>query len=412
MYRETNTVIAVMVITGSGKSTFISKIVGGDVVPIRHMLKSETKLTCAYKFRHKTQGDIHLIDTLGFDDTSDANILREIASFMSRAYQKNVKLAGIIYLHRISDNRLAGSALKNLRIFKCLCGEYAFKHVMLVTSMWDTVKTAKDEALAVERETQLVNDDGFWKDMYQRGSLVARWAGSAGSAKEMVEDILATRDRHGSATLQIQKELVDDEKDLDQTTAGRELYKEFEELRMKFEERLNDVLEQTKEAILNKDSEWREELQEEKLKLEEQMRKAAKSQRALQVDLRRLMAETDEKYRVQQERLVEDLRATTESIARSDGVYKQLQQENREKDEELKARLAEGAKTAREKEDLKEKIAEMEEAKKREDELRQELEKKKQRKKTVKRILKAIPSILIPIGSIALSLLGVGPFGV
>jgi chromosome segregation ATPase len=330
---------------------------------------------------------------------------------MSRAYQKNVKLAGIIYLHRISDNRLAGSALKNLRIFKCLCGENAFKHVMLVTSMWDTVKTAKDEALAVERETQLVNDDGFWKDMYQRGSLVARWAGSAESAKEMVEDILATRDRHGSATLQIQKELVDDEKDLDQTTAGRELYKEFEELQMKFEERLNDVLEQTKEAILKKDSEWREELQEEKLKLEEQMRKAEQSQRALQVDLKKLMAETEEKYRVQQERLVEELRATNENIARSDGVYKQLQRENREKDEELKARLAEGAKTAREKEDLEEKIAEMEEAKKREDELRQELEKKKQRKKTVKRILKAIPSILIPIGSITLSLLGVGPFG-
>lgn len=370
---------------------------------------SETKLTCAYKFRHKTHGEIHLIDTPGFDDTytSDADILREIASFMSRAYEKSVKLAGIIYLHRISDNRLAGSALKNLRIFKCLCGENAFKHVMLVTSMWDTVKTRKDEVLAVERETQLVNDDGFWKDMHQRGSLVARWAGSADAAEKMIEDILATRNRHGSATLQIQKELVDDEKDLDQTTAGRELYKEFEELQMKFEERLNDVLEQTKEAILKKDSEWREELQEEKLKLEEQMRKAEQSQRALQVTLRNLMAETEEKYRVQQERLVEELRATNENIARSDGVYKQLQQENREKDEEIKAWLAEGAKTARERQDLENKIAEMEEAKKRENEMQQELEKKQQRKKTVKRILKAIPSILIPIGGIVLGIVGI-----
>lgn len=40
MYRENDTVIAVMGITGSGKSTFISKIVGGDVVPIGHTLKS------------------------------------------------------------------------------------------------------------------------------------------------------------------------------------------------------------------------------------------------------------------------------------------------------------------------------------------------------------------------------------
>ncbi|KAI0155609.1 P-loop containing nucleoside triphosphate hydrolase protein [Pestalotiopsis sp. NC0098] len=405
--QEADTVIAVMGITGSGKSTFISKIVGEDVVPIGHTLKSETKLTSAYKFRHKTHGEVHLIDTPGFDDTftSDADILREIAYFMSRAYQKNVKLAGIIYLHRISDNRVGGSALRNLRIFKCLCGEDAFKHVMLATSMWDTIK----ESIAVQRETELVGEVGFWKDMRERGSLLARWSGSTESAQQIIEDVLSARSKNGPATLQIQKELVDDNKALDETLAGKELYKDLEELQLKFEERLSDVLQQTQEAILQKDGEWREELHQERIKLEEQRRQAEESQRALQVDLKKLLAETEDRYRVQQERWVEEMKTTNENIARSDSMLRQLQVENRAKEEELQAQLAKGARTEQEREELKANLKRIQEAKKKEDQLRQELEKKKQRKSTLKKVLLAIPKIVIPLGTLALAIFGVPP---
>lgn len=64
-------------------------------------------------------------------------MLREIASFLSSTYKTKVKLSGLIHLHRISNNRLAGSALRNLHMFKELCGEDVHKHIILTTRMWD-----------------------------------------------------------------------------------------------------------------------------------------------------------------------------------------------------------------------------------------------------------------------------------
>lgn len=49
-----------------------------------------------------------------------------LADWLNRVYQNNVRLAGILYLHRIGDNRLGGTAMKNLRMFKKLCGDERF----------------------------------------------------------------------------------------------------------------------------------------------------------------------------------------------------------------------------------------------------------------------------------------------
>ena len=62
---------------------------------------------------------VHLIDTPGFDDTtrSDVDILMEVAFFLATTYNNEIKMDGIIYLHRIMDVRMRGSAIK---IFVCL----------------------------------------------------------------------------------------------------------------------------------------------------------------------------------------------------------------------------------------------------------------------------------------------------
>jgi len=63
----------------------------------------------------------------GFDDTSrsDTDVLKDVAFFLSQTYKHTVRLAGIIYLHRITDMRMAGSSLRNLTMFKKLCGDEA-----------------------------------------------------------------------------------------------------------------------------------------------------------------------------------------------------------------------------------------------------------------------------------------------
>jgi hypothetical protein len=77
---------------------------------------SGTTEVSVYYFWH--QGvRMWLVDTPGFDDTerSDLDILRDVAFWLASVYTKEARLAGIIYLHRISDVRLGGQALENLR---------------------------------------------------------------------------------------------------------------------------------------------------------------------------------------------------------------------------------------------------------------------------------------------------------
>ena len=83
---------------------------------------------------------MYLIDTPGIDDTrrGDTEVLEDVAFYLSKIYEQDIKLAGIIYLHRITDVRISGSSLRNLKIFKALCVEEknVFKHVVLATTMW------------------------------------------------------------------------------------------------------------------------------------------------------------------------------------------------------------------------------------------------------------------------------------
>jgi len=83
-------------------------------------------------------------------------------------YKKSIKLAGLVYLQRITDNRMAGAPHRNLRMFAQLCGDQGVKKVILVTTMWDTVKTWT----GAQREHDLRRK--YWNLMIEKGALVAR----------------------------------------------------------------------------------------------------------------------------------------------------------------------------------------------------------------------------------------------
>ena len=118
---------------------------------------------------------VYLIDTPGFDDTnrSDNEVLCEIAAWLTRSYTAQIRLSGIIYLHRISDSRMQGSAKRNLLMFKKLCGPDALKQVTLATTMWDRVSEVEGEA----RERELTSTPDFWGWMVGHGSRVCRHTG-------------------------------------------------------------------------------------------------------------------------------------------------------------------------------------------------------------------------------------------
>lgn len=135
------------------------------------------------------------MDSPGFDDTSrsDTDILHDIANVLEalrkhpQLYNGRRLLAGIVYLHPLSNSRFPGSALKNLRMFKKLCGDDAFPRVVLATTMWDLM----DPRSAERRENEIMNKPDFWKLMIERGSRVFRLDRGKESAATVIEYLIS-----------------------------------------------------------------------------------------------------------------------------------------------------------------------------------------------------------------------------
>lgn len=144
---------------------------------------------------------------------------------------------GIIYTHRITDNRMSGSVCKNLDMFSRLCGDGAAERVRLMTTMWDRVK---DATLAESRVSQL--ETNFWKPLIDAGARHRKLEeNSLKSAWEIIQDLMG----NGKALL-LQEELVDAERHLNETTAGRALYTNFQKLLHEQKEAIKQLQEEAK----------------------------------------------------------------------------------------------------------------------------------------------------------------------
>ncbi|KAF8064967.1 P-loop containing nucleoside triphosphate hydrolase protein [Lyophyllum atratum] len=223
--KETDLVVPVMGATGAGKSTFINALVGRNVAKVGHDLQSETAQVQHYILPHPQHPDRRLVivDTPGFDDTNqdDREILRRIAVWLAQSYDADMTLAGLIYLHEITQTRMMGTARKNLDMFNKLCGPNAAPNIILATTKWSEVK----EEVGSRREEQLRAT--HWKDMISHGSRMSRFEASQQSAEGIVSLILG---REPVDVAQIQQELVEMDEFLSDTEAGRTLRYTLKEL--------------------------------------------------------------------------------------------------------------------------------------------------------------------------------------
>lgn len=128
-------------------------------------------------------------------------------------------------MHRISDVRMGGGATKNFKMFRALCGDEALRNVILVTNMWGEVSQAVGQA----REAELVGDDQFFKPVIDQGAQILRHDYTVESGQTILRRLLDKP----ILSLLIQRELVDDGKDLSQTAAGAQINLELTEQRRK-----------------------------------------------------------------------------------------------------------------------------------------------------------------------------------
>jgi hypothetical protein len=163
---------------------------------------------------------VHLLDTPGFNDShrSDEETLQELAYWLAAAYERDVKLSGIVYLHCITNTRLQGSAARALDAFKKMCGDDAFGGVVVATTFWDTIPT--DELTKAQNRHEELHGK-IRDDILRHGGRIVSLSAVEIDAMNILRHIVS---KARSLTLTLQRQLVDENRLLHQTDAGKALF--------------------------------------------------------------------------------------------------------------------------------------------------------------------------------------------
>lgn len=302
----------------------------------------------AYTFYYNGH-NINLVDTPGFNDThkSETEVLQDIATWLKEQYQQETKLNGIIYLHSLMNVRMEGSALRNLKMFRQLCGKEPLKNVILATTFWS--KVPKDDALM--RENELATTPLFWGDMLERGSVMKRLYDPQGAL-----DIVGHLVSKPQITLQIQKELVEDNKALVDTAAGQAVNEELVRLTQKHQEDLERLQRELHEALEEHDLELQHILQQQQEHVDKEIEKVRRQQEQLSYDRRAAQRRAENNYNNYENSLAEMKKQFEERLVEE----RQAMWDNMDFDQAVAMiRAKEGKLPASEREQLEHQIAEL-----------------------------------------------------
>lgn len=314
---ESDIVIALMGSTGTGKSTFIN-LASGSNLPVGEGLRSCTsKIETGYPFELFGR-TITLVDTPGFDDTnlSDRDVLKMIAAYLSSTYEQGYTLTGVIYMHRISDPRMNGISRKTFNMFRSVCGDDSLRNVVIATTMWSDVPRDRGEA----HEKELRDGKEFFAPVLKAGATMVRHDGTRESAQAILAHLLCNTPR----ALLIQKELVQERKDIAETTAGLELQTILAKVEQKYATELGELRAQLQQAIKDRDERVQEDIERVRRELTDTIEK-------LKGDRERLSREYAEEKRRADE-------AVREMKQRLDAALAQLDEREQECDD-LKDRI-------------------------------------------------------------------------
>lgn len=278
--------IAVLGVTGAGKTTFISKCTGRNDLKIGYGLEScksrlATSKLCSLLYSIAGTKELSLseivldgkavtlIDTPGFDDTerTDADILEMIAEWLKTTYDRGILLTGVILLQSITGNRVQGSERRRTRLFEKVCGPDAMGHVIIATTMWSELQS---EQAGVSRMNQRMISNDFWGSMVSHGAKVFRHENAQWSAQTIVRALM----HKSRIPLQMQEELQRTDGRLSETSAGQQLNTDLSESSKK-------VLDQLEKLLVNErqnNVSLREEVKELRGKLEDLLAQQSKLQ--------------------------------------------------------------------------------------------------------------------------------------
>ena len=218
-------------------------------------------------------------------------------------------------------------------MFRELCGDTTLQNVVIVTNMWGEVGTQVGEA----REAELMQEDVFFKPVLDKGAQMVRHDNTVSSAKNIIRRII---DNH-PLPLRIQRELVDERKDISDTSAGEELNRELNAQIKKYQQEMLVLKDEMKRAMDDRDEETRRELEIETQKMQREISRFENDAKRLASDyksekerLEARLTEMGEETRreadriaAQYQRQIDELRDTLEASANASESEKAQMQE-------------------------------------------------------------------------------------
>ena len=323
-------IIAVMGTSGSGKTTFISRCIGEDV-GIGHGSHSDTQDVAIHSFRRGGQ-IIHLIDTPGFDNVylADVHILNNLIFWLSHAYRAEPKLllSGIIHLQPICKADIRPSIM-DLEIMKLLCGEQNFGAVWLATTMWEVASPER----GLKHEQELMSTNRFWAGLIRRGSKVCRHQDSEASAFAIVDQIIA---HHQSVVLSIQRQMVDDYLEVDQTDAGRYLRRRIIQRQERVQDELSYISPMLNEAIKAQETAEVEEFRIDQRECQHRLEEDTRSLAAMKLNMDKLREQKAQELAERAKQFACDKAAQDAKIRELDQQIQDLQAQRDDADKRAK----------------------------------------------------------------------------
>lgn len=221
-------------------------------------------------------------------------------------YEHGSKLTGVLYIHRISDNRFTGIAGRNFKMFRELCGDSTLRNVVLVTNMWGTIPQDAGEA----REEELTTN--FFKPVLDKGAQIARHHNTIQSAHDIIRRII----RNQPAALRIQRELVDEGKNIIHTAAGEAINEELNKQIRRHQAEMKILQEEMTQAIKDHHEEIRQELEEDRRRLQDHINK-------VKMDAESMASKYDEEKKRMEEMIRRMQEQARQEMERTEAAYRQ-----------------------------------------------------------------------------------------
>ncbi|OCL07322.1 hypothetical protein AOQ84DRAFT_440256 [Glonium stellatum] len=305
--------IAVMGVTGAGKTGFISTCTEKEPLKSNHGLLSSVTL---HTMIHD-QKTVHLVDIPGFGDSKrpDADVLQEIAFWLLRAYRMGIRLSGIIYLHRITDIRMQGSAKRSLDMLKKICGPTNYANIVLATTRWDDISKASEEAQqqARQRYITLCERSLYWGDMCCAGAIATKLSPGRYCALKIVDHVIHKERR---LAMLLQQQIVEGTP-IYRTDAGKILYDAYHSELDKLREELRKAKSELEATVASFQDERRRRAEETVVQISRVLEAKSHEVRGLRIDTAELESAWSRKICEERQKFQRKIEKVTDRMTKS-----------------------------------------------------------------------------------------------